>query len=74
VFDVDEQRNALVSADPRVVIEPVFAGHVEIVGTEGVVPVKLLELLQERGILAATAPERRIEMANLLARLFGPNP
>jgi hypothetical protein len=74
VFDVDEQRNARVSADPRVVIVPVSAGHVEIVGTEGVVPVKLLELLQERGILAATAPERRIEMANLLARLFGPNP
>jgi len=74
VFGIDEQRNAVISADPRVEVVPMAAGHVEIVGTEGVVPLKLLGLLQARGILAATPPERKDEMVGLLARLFGPIP
>ena len=71
VFSVREQQNPAVDADPRLAVEVVQAGHVEIVGGEGVVPAKLVAVLQQHGILARTPPERREEIAALLARLFG---
>ena len=70
VFSTDEQYYHVVDTDERVVPFEVQAGHVEIVGTEGLVPTKLIALLQERGILACTPPERRAEIAQLLRRLY----
>ncbi len=74
VFSVQEQHNPVVEADPRLAQREVQAGHVEIVGGDGAPPVKLIALLQERGILARTPPERREEIALLLARLYGAPP
>jgi pimeloyl-ACP methyl ester carboxylesterase len=71
VFSLGEQHNPAVEADARLAQREVQAGHVEIVGGDGVAPVKLIALLQERGILARTPPERREEIARLLARLYG---
>lgn len=71
VFSVEEQRNPVVDADPRLTVQQVQAGHVEIVGGEGVAPVKLIALLQQHGLLAQTPPEKREEIAALVARLFG---
>lgn len=70
VFSVDEQVTPRIDADPRVVPVEVAAGHVEIVGTEGIAPDKLLALLQARGILAATPPEERDAIARLLRDLY----
>jgi pimeloyl-ACP methyl ester carboxylesterase len=51
VFTLGEQRNATVEADPRWIRVQVAAGHAEIVGDPGTPPVKLIAILQERGIL-----------------------
>ena len=59
-----------VDADPRLRVMPVKAGHVEIVGNEGMVPTKLIALLQEQGILARTPPERRERVAQLLREIY----
>jgi hypothetical protein len=71
VFSLDEQKNAAVEQDARLVGFEVKAGHVEIVGGDGVVPSKLIAVLQEQGILAQTPPERREEIEALLRKLFG---
>ena len=70
VFSVGEQRNAAVDDDRRLREVQVKAGHVEIIGGDGSVPDKLIRLLQERGLLSSTPPERREEIALLLRRLF----
>lgn len=70
VFAVAEQENPRLLGDERVRQHEVVAGHVEIVGSGGVRPTKLLRALQRHGILAPTPPERREELARLLARLF----
>ncbi len=70
VFSLDEQRQPKVDADPRLHPMEVAAGHVEIVGTEGLVPVKLIALMQEQGILARTPPERRERVARLLREIY----
>ena len=66
VFSVAEQYNPVVDADPRVSSQEVRAGHVEIVGDEGMPPVKLIQILQQHGVMqtpvAADQPafERRL--------------
>ena len=70
VFSVGEQQNAAVDGDKRLEAVEVRAGHVEIVGGDGKVPAKLIALLQERGILAQTPPEKREEIALLLRRIY----
>lgn len=72
VFSLEEQRNPVVEGDPRLRRLQVEAGHVEIVGGDGIVPTKLIALLQEQGVLARTPPARRAEIAALLRRLFSP--
>jgi pimeloyl-ACP methyl ester carboxylesterase len=71
VFSLEEQRNPRVDDDPRLVVLEVRAGHAEIVGDGARVPEKLLGVLEERGVLAATPPARRAEVARLLAALYG---
>ena len=70
VFSLEEQDNPLVLDDRRVQSEEIAAGHVEIVGEAGSQPRKLIEALQRHGILAATPPEKRQALAQLLRRLF----
>ncbi|MGH0034659.1 MAG: esterase/lipase family protein [Myxococcota bacterium] len=70
VFEVAEQENAKLMVDDRVQQVAVAAGHVEIVGTAGVRPEKLLRALQAEGILAPTPLARRAALARLLARLY----
>jgi hypothetical protein len=48
----------------------VEAGHVEIVGDKEVAPRKLLAILQQQGLLAATPPERRAALEQLLAEIY----
>ncbi len=70
VFSVAEQTNPLMLEDERVTTRTVAAGHVEIVGENGIRPRKLIEVLQARGILAETPPEDRAHLDALLRRLF----
>lgn len=51
VFSAGEQRNRLVEADPRWTRVEVAAGHEEIVGYVGSPPLKLLSVLEARGVL-----------------------
>ena len=72
VFSIAEQRNAAIDADPRTRVLQIAAGHVEIVGDERGAPRKLIDALQEHGIVNPTEPERRAALDALLARLYGP--
>ena len=65
-----EQYNRSVDRDPRVMGVEVRAGHVEIVGELGTVPAKLIQILQDRHILAQTPPGRQVELTALLRRLY----
>jgi pimeloyl-ACP methyl ester carboxylesterase len=70
VFALAEQYNRSVDRDPRVMGVEVRAGHVEIVGELGTVPAKLIQILQDRHILAQTPPGRQVELTALLRRLY----
>jgi hypothetical protein len=71
VFSLAEQRHPIVDTAPRTKVNEVKAGHVEIVGDKRSAPVKLIAVLQENGILNATAPHRAAALDSLLARLYG---
>lgn len=72
IFSLAEQRNPVVDGDPRIRIVEVKAGHVEIVGNNRVGPVKLIAILQDNGIIKATAPGREQQLGQLLTALYGP--
>ena len=71
VFSLEEQRNVIIDRDPIANIVEVKAGHVEIVGDEHVAPVKLIEILQKKGILNSTEPQRRADLNLLLTKVYG---
>ena len=73
VFSLAEQNQPLIDDYPQLVNVVVKAGHVEIVGDTQVVPRKLLSILQQHGLLAATPIERRAALERLLAALYGPS-
>jgi hypothetical protein len=73
VFSLKEQRNAAIEKDPRISVEEISAGHVEIVGTDTAVPYKLINTLQEYGVLNPTPPGRKTAFQRLLYRLFAEN-
>ncbi len=70
VFGIDEQQNPRVEADRRVASEVIAAGHAEIVGSDSVEPQKLVEVLQETGVLLPTPPDKRVALRALFERLF----
>lgn len=70
VFSLAEQRIAAIDRGGRVKNVDVRAGHVEIVGDHRVVPVKLIAVLQQNGILNPTQPGRAEAFRQLLARLY----
>lgn len=71
IFSLAEQRSPVPDADPRVTRVEVAAGHVEIVGDKHIAPNKLIEVLQQQGVLQATSPQRQAAFERLLARLYG---
>lgn len=70
VFELSEQYHPTIDHYPQITNIQVDAGHVEIVGDEKVTPWKLLTILQQQKILAATPPERQQALQDLLARLY----
>ena len=70
VFSLGEQYQPVVDGYPQLANVEVKAGHVEIVGDRNVVPRKLLDILQQQGMLAPTPPERRTAVERLLAELY----
>jgi hypothetical protein len=71
VFSLEEQRNVIVDGDPVADIVEVKAGHVEIVGDAHVAPLKLIDILQKKGILESTEPQRRAHLNLLLTKVYG---
>jgi pimeloyl-ACP methyl ester carboxylesterase len=70
VFSVDEQENAALGEDERVHTTRIRAGHAQVVGSGGVEPQALIEVLQAHEVIAATPPEREAELAALVRQLF----
>lgn len=70
VFSLAEQANVQ-TTEARTEVREVRAGHVEIVGTESVAPLKLIEVLQEEEVLAETPPSQREGLNALLLQLYG---
>jgi pimeloyl-ACP methyl ester carboxylesterase len=70
VFSLPEQYHPVIDGYPKVTNIQVDAGHVAIVGYKNVAPRKLLAVLQEQGVMAATPPERRSALERLLAELY----
>ena len=70
VFSLAEQNNPLVDADKRAQRVMVRAGHVEIVGDKRVAPTKLINILQEQGIIRPTVPEHMSAFNRMLARVY----
>jgi hypothetical protein len=72
IFSLEEQYFPPVDQSPLVKNVEVKAGHVEIVGDQRVVPVKLIAVLQQNGILNQTEASRSAAFKRLLARLYLP--
>ncbi len=69
-FSLAEQYQPLIDNYTQLTNVEVSAGHVEIVGYKQVAPRKLLSILQQQGMLAATPPKRWAALERLLARLY----
>jgi hypothetical protein len=74
IFGLAEQVNPLVDAGGVVTVERVKAGHVEITGDEQRIPYKLINVLQQSGLLHTTPVARRAAFEQLLASLYLPAP
>lgn len=70
VFSLAEQYFPVVDGEPRTENVELHAGHSEIVGDYQVVPHKLIDLLQQRGVMHQTAAQHRPELKKLLAQLY----
>ncbi len=69
-FSLKEQQNVQIENDPRVDHVTVQAGHVEIVGDKRMSPTKLIEVLQQHGVLNTTEPESLTDLNLLLEKLY----
>jgi hypothetical protein len=70
VFSVKEQYFGQVDNARGVDNVEIAAGHVEIVGDYNVVPIKLIELLQEKGVMRSTPPAKLSKLSELLAQIY----
>ena len=70
IFSLEEQYFAPIERTPGLENIQVRAGHVEIVGDRDRVPRKLLAILQEQRLLAATPMARQAALERLLAELY----
>lgn len=71
IFSLAEQYYPLIDKDPRVTNVQVQAGHVEIVGDQAVAPVKLIQILQDHGIMKKTDGKQQAGLELLLSLLYG---
>ncbi|RJF97051.1 alpha/beta hydrolase [Noviherbaspirillum cavernae] len=71
VFSLDEQSNVGIEQARNTRVVAIKAGHVEIIGDADTAPLKLVALLQQNGVLEATAPERKMALQALLRGLYG---
>ncbi len=69
-FSLAEQYQPIIDGYPRLANVQVAAGHVEIVGYKGVAPRQLVSILQQQGLLAATAAGREGALERLMAELY----
>jgi triacylglycerol esterase/lipase EstA (alpha/beta hydrolase family) len=70
VFGLEEQRHPAVDGGAVVTGVKAKAGHVEIVGDHRVAPLKLIAILQEKGILKTVQSEQLSEFRQLLTSLY----
>lgn len=70
IFSLAEQYQPVVDSYAQLTNVQVDAGHVEIVGYKQVAPRKLLQILQQQGMLAPTPPGRQVALERLLAELY----
>lgn len=70
IFSLAEQYQPIIDGYPRLANVQVAAGHVEIVGYKGVAPRQLVSILQQQGVLAATAAGREGALERLMAELY----
>ncbi|MDH3352367.1 MAG: lysophospholipase [Gammaproteobacteria bacterium] len=70
VFSIDEQTQLALENDTGLASVQIKAGHVEIVGDGKSTPTKLIDTLQQHGVLNATPAELSAQLANLLADLY----
>jgi len=70
IFSLAEQYQPIIDGYPRLANVQVTAGHVEIVGYKGVAPRQLVSILQQQGVLAATAAGREGALERLMAELY----
>lgn len=70
IFSLAEQYQPIIDGYPRLANVQVASGHVEIVGYKGVAPRQLISILQQQGLLAATAAGREGALERLMAKLY----
>jgi len=70
VFSVEEQYFEKVDKSKIVDNIEIAAGHVEIVGNYRVTPDKLIKILQDKGIMNNTPPERKMQLSFLLEQIY----
>ena len=70
IFSLAEQYQPIIDGYPRLANVEVAAGHVGIVGYKGVAPRKLVSILQQQGVLAATPAGRVGALERLMAQLY----
>ena len=70
IFSLAEQYQPIIDAYPRLANVQVASGHVEIVGYKGVAPRQLISILQQQGLLAATAAGRESALEQLMVELY----
>jgi len=73
VFSLEEQALPSVSGGIPATVVTVRAGHIEIVGEQGVTPYKLIGVLQDEGFIRQTDTARTAQFDNLLTQLYGFN-
>lgn len=71
VFSTEEQYYTAVDQDKRLNNVELRAGHVEIVGDHKVAPLKLINILQNKGYMSVTTEKRKEDFEKLLAVLYG---
>jgi len=71
VFTTTEQQNPRITADERVRAVTIEAGHVAIVGENGIShPAQLIEALQEHGVMRPTPPDQQVAFESMIRRVY----
>jgi Lipase (class 2) len=74
VFSLEEQSQPALADDAGLSSVVVKSGHVAIVGDVDTAPTKLIDVLQQQGVLDSSSAGSQEGLAELLARLYGSPP